>query len=450
MADIRRTSCIDASRLRGSAYLQDLLTEGVRAGILEQTHIEDAQMGCIELLAAQIEMENRGYSSSVPEETAQRMMTSIAYTVGLGLKTYPDADAAAEALKSTPIHVLHTRGGAQITKLLRETRSLYKKAKETRPDVPNAFYNATLDGSLKAFFRRYDRSFAADESNFLPEYPLFCPVRNAIGVEFPHAYVRRLCWENRFCAQFPAEELQELFVRSVQSLPDASVNLFRCVLNAAIGTLLLKGELRTLRLSEADVRDLYDLLQYQTPETIKQRVSDALPFPADAEKDFRQYVADCLHTAVCTLCKTAAQSFPHFRDLFLAPVRKPEPPGTVFRAEERMPNAQYRDLLEQLGQARIAEERIRLVRTNVTSLGDLADLLNDGAWSDSELDALFATLDDLALAVLEKHAAQEAEQALCASADAYLPRLRAWIASQPILRQRTINRLISEVEIQPF
>lgn len=445
MADIRRTSRIDPSRLRGSAYLQDLLTEGVRAGILTEPDVETVQMGCIELLAAQIELENRGYSSSVPEETAQKMMASIAYTVGLGLKTCPDADEAAETLRSTPVGVLHARGGARIAKLLREIRALHKKAKETRLDVPNAFYNATLDGSLKAFFRRYDPEFAADESNFLPEYPLFLPVRETNGVEFAHAYTQRLYAENRFCAQFPAEELQELFARSVESLPHASVNLFRCVLHAAVGTLLLKGELYTLCLSESDVRDLYDLLKTQTPNEVEGRAAEALLLPAEDP-----YISDCLHAAVGTLCKAAAQPFPRFRDLFLAPVRQPEAPKPVFRAETRMPDEQYRALLEQLGEAQTAEERVQIIRTQVTSLGDLADLLHDGAWSEDELDALFATLDDLSLAVLEKHAAEEAERTLYGPADSYLPRLRKWIASQPILRQRAINQLIDQVKIEPF
>lgn len=450
MADITKSPRIDEKRLRGNAYLQSLLTEGVRAGVLTEEDAENAQMGCIQLLAEQIELENRGYSSSVPEETAQRMMASIAYTVSLGLKTYPDADTAAEALKGTRINAIYAQGGARIAKLLRETHALYKQAKETRLDVPNAFYNAVLDSSLKAFFRRYDPEFAANESNFLPEYPLFFPVQDPIGVEFVHAYIHRLCWENRFCGQFPAEELQELFSRCVDSLPNASVNLFRCVLHAAMGNALLKGDLHTLRLSEQDVRDLFALLQNRVPEGVKQQVSDLLPLPADAKEDFRQYVADCLHAAIETLCSVRAQGLPRFRMLFLAPVRKPETAKTVFRTESRMPDGQYRDLLEQLSQAKTESERVRLVRDEVASLGDLADLLNDTAWSNAEISALFETLDDLSIAVLEKRAAQEAEQDPHASAATYLPRLRAWIASLPALRQRTINQLISEIEIEPF
>ena len=449
MADIRRISRIDESRLRGDAYLQDLLTEGVRAGILAESDIETVQFGCIELLAAQIELENRGYSSSVPEETAQKMMASIVYTVGLGLKSHPDADVAAEALKHTPLRELHAKGGARIAKLLRETRAFYKQAKETRLDVPNTFYNAVLDSSLKAFFRRYDPEFAADESNFLPDYPLFSPVREANGVEFAHAYVRRLCWENRYCSQFPAEDLQDLFSRCMDSLPHASVNLFRCVLTAAVGALLLKGD-HSLRLSEADVRDLYDLLQGQTPEELEGRIPVTLQLLPEPEEAYRQYVADCRRAVIRSLCTAASQPFPRFRDLFFAPVRKPQAPKPVFRAVERMPDEQYRILLENLGQAQSPEERAQIVRTQVSSLGDLADLLKDGAWSETELSALFATLDDLSLAVLEKHAAEEAERSLYASADAYLPHLRKWISLQPILRQRTINQLISEVEIQPF
>ena len=449
MAEIRRIPRIDESRLRGNAYLQDLLTEGVRVGLLTEADTEAVQIGCIELLASQIELENQGYSSSVPEETAQKMMASIVYTVGLGLKTYPNADAAAEALKTTRVNVLHAKGGARIAKLLRETRAFCKQATESRLDVSNAFYNATLDGSLKAFFRHYDAEFSADESNFLPEYPLFLPVGEANGVEAVHAYAKQLCWENRYCAQFPAEDLQDLFSRCVDSLPHASVNLFRCVLTAAVGALLLKGE-SSLRLSEVDVRDLYDLLQGQTPDELEARIPATLQLLPKPEEDCRQYVTVCRRAVIDSLCKTAAESFPRFRELFFAPVRKPEPPKAVFRAEMRMTDEQYRTLLEQLGQAQTVEERVRIVRGSVTSLGDLADLFNDGAWSEEELFALFATLDDLSLAVLEKHASQEAERSLYPSTDAYLPSLRKWIASQPILRQRTINRLISEVKVEPF
>lgn len=450
MANIKRASRIDEARLRGSAYLQSLLTEGVRAGILTEADAENVQIGCIELLAGQIELENRGYSSSIPEETAQRMMSSIVYTVGLGLKTYPCADDAAEALKSTRMNVLYAQGGARIAKLLRETRALYKTALQTRLETPNAFYRATLDGSFKAFFRRYDPEFAADESNFLPEYPLFVSEQGYLGVEFAHMYAERLCWENRFCGQFPPEELQELFTVDAASQGDSSVNLFRCVFTAAVGNLLLKNACETLRLTEQNVRDLYDLLQNKTPCDIEGQIADAVPLPPDAEEAFRHYVLDGLHTIVETLFHALSQGFPRFRAQFLAPEHSQKAPKSVFRAEERMPNEQYRVLLEQLAQARNTAERVRLIRTQVTSLGDLTDLLFDGMWSEEELHALFASLDDLTIAVLEKHAAQEAEHGSVERAEAYLPCLRTWIASLPAERQRAINTLSAEIEVKPF
>lgn len=450
MANIKRTSRIDETRLRGTAYLQSLLTEGVRAGILTETDAEHAQFGCIELLAAQIELENRGYSSSVPEETAQRMMSSIVYTVGLGLKAYPCADDAAEALKTTRMNVLYAQGGAQIAKLLRETRALYKTALQTRIETPNAFYLTTLDSSFQAFFRRYDPEFAADESNFLPEYALLFSVQDRIGVEFAHTYAQRLCWENRFCCQFPPEELQELFAAGAASQDDPSVNLFRCVLTAALGNQILKGAHSTLRLTEQDVRDLYDLLQDKLPGDVERQAIDAFPLPPDAEDIFRQYILDGLHTIVEALFRSLAQGLPRFRAQFLAPVPSPEAPTSVFRAEERMPNEQYRTLLESLAQAKNIAERIRLVRTQVTSLGDLTDLLTDELWSEEELHALFQTLDDLSIAVLEKHAAQEAEHSIAERAETYLPCLRVWIASLPAERQRAINAISSGIKVEPF
>ncbi len=434
--ELKKVLRIDESNLRREDYLQTLLSESLSAGLLDNADAEAVQVGCLEQVAALIQRKTDGETCTVPEEDAQGMLQAVVYLVGLALQTYPDADEAAVALRQVPLRDLYMRGRAEAARAVRETRALVKRAQETRVETGCIAYRDVLDRDLPAFFRTYDLEFAADDSKFLPSYPLFAPVHSEIGPFYPRSYAERLCFENRFCAFFSPLDVRSVLLRCDADGEDTAVNLFRCVLTAACGAWMLRGRVDSLNLSETDVHTLFALAPSRRTDDVCTGFVNSLPLPPDSSDPFRQYILSCARTVAWTLCG-AELAEPVFRSLFFA--SSIDSPAASFRTAERMADADYRALLDSLELARTPEERAETVRKSVRSLGDLADLLIDAFWSSQELYALFAMLDDLTLA------------ALLANPDApYRPRLADWLSAQPSERQEKVHVISSQLDVIPF
>ena len=436
--ELKKVLRVDESRLRREDYLQTLLAEGIAAGLLDGADAEAVQVGCLEQVAALIQRKTDGETCAVPEEDAQGILRSVVYLVGLAMQTYPDADEAAIALRRVPLREHYVKGRAEAARAVRETRELVRFAQETRVETDCIAYREVLERSLPAFFRAYDLEFAADDSKFLPSYPLFAPVRSEIGPFYPRAYAEKLGFENRFCALFPPSDVRDVLFRCGADGQDTAVNLLYCVLTAACGAWLLCGNADSLALSDADVHTLFSCAAGRSPDEVCEGFVSSLDLPDEPSDPFRQYILSCARTVARTLCGANLPE-PVFRSLFFAADGNGDAHGARFHTAARMADADYRSLLGSLELARNPAERAETVRKSVRSLGDLADLLVDAFWSSQELHALFSTLDDLSLA------------ALLADADApYHARLADWLSAQPAERRERVDGIAKTLDASPF
>lgn len=436
--EIRKHLRIDEGRLRREDYLQTLLAEGVSAGLLDGADAEAVQIGCLEQVASLIQRKTDGETCAVPEEDAQEILRSVVYLVGLGLQTYPDADEAALALRRLPLREQYGKGRAEAARAVRETRELVRRAQETQIETDCIAYRQVLERDLPAFFHAYDLEFAADDGKFLPSYPLFAPVRSEIGPFYPRAYAEKLWFENRLCALFPPSDVREVLFRCGADGQDTAVNLLYCVLTAACGAWILRGNADSIVLTDADVHTLFTISPGRSPDEVCEGLVASLGLPDDPNDPFRQYCLSCARTVARTLCGGTLPE-PVFRSLFFASDGNCDAHGARFHTAARMADADYRELLGSLELARNPAERAETVRKSVRSLGDLADLLVDAFWSTKELHALFSTLDDLSLA------------ALLADAEApYHARLADWLAAQPAERRDRVNGIAENLDASPF
>jgi hypothetical protein len=159
MTNIEKRHIINCNNLSGEAYFTSILQEAYTCGLLHDSDIENLQLECIRFLAYKSERYNSGESSSIRIEAAESIMKSNLYTIGLYLKSLPDADYAVNELKAARIQEMYQKGRDLINARFRATKDIYRLVQKNRLITPNYTYNATLsDNGIGSFFKLYINS----------------------------------------------------------------------------------------------------------------------------------------------------------------------------------------------------------------------------------------------------------------------------------------------------
>lgn len=99
MGNIEKQCIINSNKLSSEFYFNSILQEAYICGLLNDSDLENIQLQCINLLAYKSDRYNMGESSSIRVETAESIMKSNLYSIGLYLKSLSDPDQAAVELK---------------------------------------------------------------------------------------------------------------------------------------------------------------------------------------------------------------------------------------------------------------------------------------------------------------------------------------------------------------
>lgn len=193
---IEKAKLINRSTLDERAYFESLIEAACRVGLFSDKEIEYIQDGCLEILSHILKRIYGGYSDSVSENKAQSIMDSIVYTVGLGLKTYRDADEAAILLGKKGVNAIYMRGINRINEMLAAIKEMLDALTQNMPDEPNPVYYFTVTKTLPLFLKKYNPEIAAQECVVYPDYPVDFPIEKYIGVEYIFAYTASLLKES--------------------------------------------------------------------------------------------------------------------------------------------------------------------------------------------------------------------------------------------------------------
>ena len=210
------------------------------------------------LLAERIARYTMGDSTSIPAETARRLLESILYCLDLN-RRFPVADVPQEA----PLKTRWEAGVHQAKRIAARAKLLLRQAQRTPPPLVNTAYCDTLE-SLPAFFVGYDPDFFAQEIPCSFDYPLCLPVSESLlGAEFILEYLRKLLAENTILRAFPSEALRALYERYYIDYVDLLVNL--CLPAAEMATLcaLAKAPVQSLTLSPQEYEAASQLIFQQ-------------------------------------------------------------------------------------------------------------------------------------------------------------------------------------------
>ncbi|MCI6378653.1 MAG: DUF6179 domain-containing protein [Clostridiales bacterium] len=184
------------------------------------------------LLERTVRRYTQGDSTSVPQETAEELLTSLCFT----LERYRSLNGIpVRGLLDGAMEQWLERAQERLCADVEDGKRLWTRACASLPP----FESEAMQGTLRAiggFFDRYDAAFLAHEIPCMIDYPLMLPVSEALaGIDFIRAYLWRIVVENALLAAFdPREErrVNSLCCAEYATLP---VNLCLPVLTNAVG-----------------------------------------------------------------------------------------------------------------------------------------------------------------------------------------------------------------------
>jgi len=406
MTNIEKRPVIDSKKLREDSYFISLLQEACTCGLISQAEAENIQLGCIKLLAYKCERYSCGDSSSIRTETAESIMKSNLYTIGLYLKSLSDADFAAEELKGADISELYHKGRELINSRLKAAKYLYSLVRKGRLDTVNYTYNSTLsDNGIGSFFKLYDPDYGAHEASASIDYQLCIAVEGLEGVEYIQRYLSRLYLENDFCGNFSAEDIHHLLSGYDKGYKDLLINIFEQVLTGAIGCRLAGREVKRLDISRAEIQLLYNRLDALEDSSFEAEIRNAAAGVMDelgiVNTAIRRYAGNGLGKIIQSI-RTAVVT-DTLEKTIVTPLNPELKPSVRFQPGRRMEDEKYRQLLAELNSCRYIQDKLGLIKEKVDSFSDYEDLLLDMEPEEEEAYSILELAGDLELAAMLKH-----------------------------------------------
>jgi hypothetical protein len=232
------------------------MTELTLHGSAETLLSVQAALGA--LLAERTALYTMNESTSVPEQTAQELLRSVCYTLGVDPSAGPEALLA---LAGADLHKRFARGTQTLQGKIKLGKKLWEAACVSLPEIRNRSLTDTLT-SIGQGWDQYDYRYFAHEFPCDVDYQLCLPVpETRYGVDYVVEYLRRVLTENSFLRRFPAENCIRLLERSCGDYRGLLINLFEPAAVNAVGLALLDDDPRTLNVTREQQERLLMLLR---------------------------------------------------------------------------------------------------------------------------------------------------------------------------------------------
>lgn len=405
MGNIEKKRVINRDKLRGEFSFNSILQEGYTHGLLNDTEIEYIQLQCLKLLAYKSERYNSGDSSSIRVETAESIMKSNLYTVGLFLKSSPNPDYAVHEIKTVMIPELYRKGRLLIDEKVGMAKRIYQKVKSNKISTSNYTYNATLsETGIQEFFRQYKPDYEAQEIPASIDYQLCNPVTDLTGIEFIQVYLDHLFLENEFCRHFKVEDIHYLLSGYDEGYEDLLINIFELVLTGALGCVLANRNVTKLNISEDDIKHLYHEFSKNPDSIIALKIQNAVEIMFEElnipSGPLQQYIKISLPKIVLNI--TQAVKTKTLSRVLVAPIYPDLKPTIQLLTVAKMDDEDYRKLIEELLICRHSSDKLELIKEKVKSFGDIEDVLFDAMLTEEDVASVLDILGNGEIATLIK------------------------------------------------
>ena len=384
-----------------AAYLYAVLQAGGAAGILSAEEIDDLQCALWALLAKRTQRYTMGDSSSVPVETAQRLLHSLCFCIGMELRGSGGLQRAARRLSAAGISPLFEKGHDRVKELLRKGRGMFEALKSAAIPTNNRAFTDTVFHALPAFFARYDPDFFAHEIPCSIDYPLLFAVEGMEGIEYIGEYIHRTLLENSFLACFDFEYVRLLLQGYCREPDEQLINLFEPVFTNAVGLALLKKDCMPLNIHAGDRDALLLLLSGLNAAEIMELVTGAISRVCEAasigsDSAMRAYCDRAGRELSVRITLQLKQN--DLRELFPS-FGEARRVTFAYTDGEPMPDEELRALIEEMRDCRFTSDKLAMLKRQVKSLRDYIEILPE-CFGKEEYANAFAPLSEEELAAL--------------------------------------------------
>lgn len=202
-----------------------------------------------ELFSAAAKEFTNGESTSVSEENAARLLSSVCFI----LQEHLAATAQSESsLVYGDIAAAFAHGKTVLLERVAEARMLWERAVLSLPKIPSRALSDTMQG-IKRGISHYDVDLFAAEVPAAIDYQLMTPVpESTLGIEYVISWLRELLLENYVLSRFEPKAVRGVLLRVCPFYSELIINLCENPLQNAIGLLLLKKDPFSLAVSRAD------------------------------------------------------------------------------------------------------------------------------------------------------------------------------------------------------
>jgi hypothetical protein len=254
------------------------------------------------------------------------------------------------------------------------------------------------------FFTSYDPDFEAHETPASIDYPLGNDRMNLTGIDYVQEYMRKLQLENEFCGHFPGEEIRCLLRGYDRQYRELLFNIYNLVFTNAVGCLLLGRDGIDLRISDLDRQSLQRGLSPLSANQLDSRVDAAVASlceklsAADVKK--AQYLR-ASSVGLKARLKHALETG-GLQRLFLSANDGDDEPAILFEDNAALDHDSFLALADEIRECRLVSDKLVLLQREPLGMTDLIDLLEGDCFFGDEYKAVFASLEDIRLALLVK------------------------------------------------
>jgi len=342
-----------------------------------------------------------GDSSSIPIETAEELLNSICFSLGLELRGSMNIS---EILIEEDINDLLKASWRKIDSLMEDGKKLLEAVRKSSPNIENIAYIDTLNEIGKSF-NKYNYRFLAHRINCSIDYQLSNPIsENLQGIEYINEYLKALFIENEFCIRFDKDNIRYILNSYCPDYKGLLINIYEPILTNAIGLDILGQDILTLEISAVQRETLLRIFRNlsETEILVKlrssvKRVCDTLGIVDNKNIEYIQKTAVDIYPRIEVGLSTG-----NIENVFLSFKYEEDLKESEFIDNDAMDNERLRNLINEINDCRFISDKLAMIKEEVHSLSDLVEVLSVCFWEDEALE-LFKTLSEEEICIIKHY-----------------------------------------------
>ena len=283
---------IDGARLNYAEYTLSLLREAEKIGLITAEEEETLKAKLFNGLAGVIDEYTEGKSTSVSNDKANELMSSLLYNIDAYLIALKDPMRAFEEIQNKTVNYLFDAGGVALKRVMADCTAVLFNNKKCRLPGATDIYNRALDEDIRAFTKAYNIRFGAHRNPVVPRYKTALAPRGS-GIVRIKKYLTNMLIENKFCRCYDSEEVKAVIAFEVMRAEDMESdvgNLYVPILICAVICQFLMPNVPHVLLSEDDVNDAEEMLDELSPDEIKNALTSAFSRLPSENSDYHKKV----------------------------------------------------------------------------------------------------------------------------------------------------------------